>query len=225
MSRKAVSPDTQTSVLLKSRRRCCICFSLTRDTGLKVGQIAHVDRDNKNSAEDNLVFLCFDHHDEYDSRTSQRKGFTAGEIKSFRNELHSAIGKAFSLPVHFGNVTFSPEDPFAGQYIRLDDDTASSAEITLTPLGDALDSYPRYAVTGFALFGKNREFGPNFGELSFIGTLLDNVIEFYSPDEIDSECHSIHLLFNDRSLTVKESNFFGIYGFGVTFIGEHERRP
>jgi len=79
MARKRVPSNTQTAVLVRSRRRCCICFGLHRDLELKGGQIAHLDHDSTNSAEDNLAYLCLDHHDEYDSSTSQRKGLTVGE--------------------------------------------------------------------------------------------------------------------------------------------------
>lgn len=56
----------------------------------KSGQIAHLDRDSNNASEDKLAFLCLHHHDEYDSPSSQRKGFTIGEVKSFRKELYDA---------------------------------------------------------------------------------------------------------------------------------------
>ena len=81
MSRKFVSHEVQASVLVKSRRRCCICFGLNRDAALKSGQIAHLDKDSSNHSEENLVFLCFHHHDEYDSTSSQRKNLTLGEVK------------------------------------------------------------------------------------------------------------------------------------------------
>jgi hypothetical protein len=101
----------QKTVLLRSRRRCCICFGLDRDTTIKVGQIAHLDRDNSNNSEENLAFLCFIHHDEYDSKTSQSKGFTSEEFIQFREELYGAIDKVLSIDVHFGAVTLPREDP------------------------------------------------------------------------------------------------------------------
>ena len=63
----------------------------------KKGQIAHIDQDNTNSEFENLVFLCFEHHDEYDSKTSQSKGFTAGELKLFRNELDEYVKTELKL--------------------------------------------------------------------------------------------------------------------------------
>lgn len=86
--RKKVSDATQAEVLVKSRRRCCICFGLNRDDSIKRGQIAHVDKDSSNSVEDNLVFLCFDHHDGFDSTTRQSKNLTQAEVKAYRDELY-----------------------------------------------------------------------------------------------------------------------------------------
>jgi hypothetical protein len=86
--RKPVSPRNQVKVLVKSRRRCCVCFGLNRDDSIKKGQIAHLDQDPKNSNERNLAFLCFMHHDEYDSRTSQSKNLTMGELTRYKSELH-----------------------------------------------------------------------------------------------------------------------------------------
>jgi len=58
---------------------------------LKQGQIAHLDHDNTNDDLDNLAFLCFSHHDQYDSTTSQSKGLREGEVKKFREELYARM--------------------------------------------------------------------------------------------------------------------------------------
>lgn len=61
------------------------------DFGEKKGQIAHLDRNPANNELDNLAWLCFDHHDQYDSRTSQSKGLTIGEVKRYRGQLYQAV--------------------------------------------------------------------------------------------------------------------------------------
>ena len=58
---------------------------------MKKGQIAHLDGNWANNAEDNLAFLCFDHHDEYDSKTSQSKGLTEQEVKAYRKQLYQEV--------------------------------------------------------------------------------------------------------------------------------------
>ena len=89
--RKPIAPKDQTGVLLSSQRRCCLCFGLHGDIELKVGQIAHLDRDPSNSDPDNLAWLCFEHHNEYDSRQSQGKGLTILEVKAYRDRLYKTI--------------------------------------------------------------------------------------------------------------------------------------
>ena len=89
--REKVAKDVEAEVLVRSRRRCCICYGLYREIGVKPGQIAHLDRDPTNSTMDNLVFLCLDHHNEYDSKTSQEKGFTKVEVICYRDELYKAM--------------------------------------------------------------------------------------------------------------------------------------
>lgn len=71
-----------------------MCFGLNFDSGRKPGQIAHVDRNRENNRPGNLVFLCLDHHNEYDSRTSQAKGISRKEIKHHRDSLYDYVEKA-----------------------------------------------------------------------------------------------------------------------------------
>jgi hypothetical protein len=83
----------QELTLINSGRRCCFCFGLYGDLALKKGQIAHLDHNHQNDTLDNLAFLCFEHHDEYDSRTSQSKGLTIDEAKHYRERLYVEIEK------------------------------------------------------------------------------------------------------------------------------------
>ena len=52
------------------------------------GQIAHINQDRSDNALENLAYLCFEHHDEFDSKTSQSKALTSGEVRHFRARLH-----------------------------------------------------------------------------------------------------------------------------------------
>ena len=74
---------------------------------MKAGQIAHLDRDKANAALDNLAFLCFEHHDRYDSRTSQSKNFSIAEVKAYREELYRGV-----LPLlEMSSAQHSPPPP------------------------------------------------------------------------------------------------------------------
>src|SRR6476469_2486991 len=109
MERKRTAPTTEANVLVRSRRRCAICFGLNRDVDTKQGQIAHIDHDSSNDKPGNLVFLCLEHHDKYDSRTSQSKGFTEDEIKRYRVELDDFLASSTFWPgyVPVGNTEIS----------------------------------------------------------------------------------------------------------------------
>lgn len=93
--RVKTNSQVQDAILIESRRRCCICFGLERDFDRKKGQIAHLDGNPGNAAANNLVFLCWNHHDEFDSRTSQSKNLTQGEVRRFREELFERIRETF----------------------------------------------------------------------------------------------------------------------------------
>lgn len=101
-NRAAIRPDVIADVLVSSRRRCCICFALAGDFEEKKGQLAHLDRDATSSAIENLVFLCLEHHDEYDSRTSQSKGLSVEEVRRYRAQLERFI--ANSLPLSEADI-------------------------------------------------------------------------------------------------------------------------
>lgn len=83
--------NDETTVLLKSARRCALCFGLNGDLDEKTGQIAHLDRDASDGREENLVWLCMRHHSHYDSKTSQHKNYTLREVRAAREKLYEAI--------------------------------------------------------------------------------------------------------------------------------------
>jgi hypothetical protein len=97
LSRKKVPTDIETAVLIKSARRCPVCFHMDGDLRQKPGQIAHLDKDPSNWAEHNLAWVCLPHHSEYDSTTSQHKNYTIAEIKEMRRRLFDAIAEGQHL--------------------------------------------------------------------------------------------------------------------------------
>lgn len=90
-TRQKAVEEVQTGVLMKSARRCALCFYLNNDLREKIGQIAHIDQNPSHSTEEYLVFLCIEHHSLYDSKTSQHKNYTAGEIREMKKSLLGAI--------------------------------------------------------------------------------------------------------------------------------------
>jgi hypothetical protein len=81
---------------------------------MKLGQLAHLDQDPANSKEDNLAFLCLEHHAVYDSRPSQYKGFTVAEVKIARSSLHQEIER-----LQERSTNHRPLDPFEEELGRL----------------------------------------------------------------------------------------------------------
>ncbi|MSU49151.1 MAG: hypothetical protein EXS37_08730 [Opitutus sp.] len=125
--RVAIPAATETEVLTKCRRRCCVCYGLYGDLETKPGQIAHLDGNHTNAGADNLAWLCLGHHDQLDTRTSQSKGLTSNEVKSFRTELWRAVERN----EHF-NGRDHPSKP--------------ASKVTATPYDLVIDRSPREAV-------------------------------------------------------------------------------
>lgn len=93
--RKRLTAAEETPVLMESMRRCCLCYGLDDDGRRKPGQIAHLDRNPANNASDNLMFLCLNHHGEYDSTSRQAKGFTAEEVRAYHAKMVAAENAGF----------------------------------------------------------------------------------------------------------------------------------
>jgi hypothetical protein len=92
-ARKSIPQATQVGILVESRRRCALCFHLDDDLSVKDGQLAHIDRNRDNDAEDNLVFLCLVHHNQYDTRPSQSKGWLPAELAEIKRRFRQAIAE------------------------------------------------------------------------------------------------------------------------------------
>ncbi|MGR3640102.1 hypothetical protein [Alterinioella nitratireducens] len=216
-SRKRVLTGIEAQVLMLSRRRCCVCFGLNRDAALKAGQIAHIDKDNSNNSLTNLAFLCLDHHDEYDSVTSQRKGLTKHEVLQYRDELHKFVDASIRRDVPFGSLDLEYSPALSGHFIRLEP-SQDSAEITITPLPSTFEGREQVHVSGHAFWGTHRPFGPNMGALDFIMELIDESTAAYARDDYKITIH----LSGDR-LSVMEENWPGVHGMNVTFCGEYKK--
>jgi hypothetical protein len=67
---------------------------------VRKGQIAHLNHDRSDSRFENLVFLCLEHHDDYDSRTSQSKGFLIDEVREYRDRLYDRNPESKTFAAH-----------------------------------------------------------------------------------------------------------------------------
>jgi hypothetical protein len=123
MNRKQTPAEIEAAVLLSSARRCTLCFHLSCDLTEKLGQIAHLDGDPSNYAEDNLAFMCLVHHTLFDSKTSQHKNYTIKEVKTARTRLYQAIAQdrhaAVAVPFVLTNRETIADQLFFGQRTQL----------------------------------------------------------------------------------------------------------
>jgi hypothetical protein len=158
MARKPIPDSTQVKILMKSRRRCCLCWGFKGEDVVKKGQIAHLDGKNSNCKEDNLVFLCLEHHDEYDSTPRQSKGLREQEVRKWRDELYKRtsgvlagsaaddVFKRFSCHANSIIAALSHVDnrsPFVGIEEHLKGIAKAGEELGIpTPIEVATDSYP-----------------------------------------------------------------------------------
>lgn len=67
-------------------------FLANRDE-VRKGQIAHLNRRRDDPGFENLVWLCLEHHDEFDSRPSQSKGLTPDEVRQYRDRLYRIVSE------------------------------------------------------------------------------------------------------------------------------------
>ena len=89
--RQAIHKDVETRILVASRRRCCLCYFVKHIKTERKGQIAHLSGDPSHTSFDDLVFLCLEHHDEFDGRTRQAKGLTEHEVRHYRDKLYEEL--------------------------------------------------------------------------------------------------------------------------------------
>jgi hypothetical protein len=119
--RRASERLAEKDVLTASRRRCCLCVFLNKCDEVCRGQIAHLNRNPNDSRFENLVFLCLAHHDEYDGRTSQSKGFVTDEVREYRDRLYAKN----QFEAHPKSAAILAPLPHALQYAELSERSAT----------------------------------------------------------------------------------------------------
>jgi len=93
-----MASKSESEVLVRSGRRCCLCYGLGGHFDVKPGQIAHLDGKPDHNHLNNLAFLCFEHHDQYDGSTSQSKGITREEVLFYRDVLYRDVERGLPRP-------------------------------------------------------------------------------------------------------------------------------
>ncbi|WP_157682237.1 phage integrase SAM-like domain and Arm DNA-binding domain-containing protein [Mucilaginibacter mallensis] len=174
----------------------------------------HLDHNPSNNSIDNLAFLCFDHHDQYDTKTSQSKNLNIIEVKHYKRELNKYINERWGVEL----ATIKDLNHYNGIY--LNDGDYAGASLTIL----ALDNN-KVQIKGSAVWGKGRPYGPNIGELDFISEIDDNKIKF--EDQLDYFKIRIDITLYGHKLKVEESYMphrFGYFGMNVSFEGEYYKK-
>ena len=117
-NRRHTPKAVELSVLSRSKRRCALCFALAGDLTEKQGQIAHLDHNPADWAEDNLAFLCLNHHSVYDSTTSQHKNYTLAEVKKARNDLYAAVQRDQHTPAPPNEYQTQSEESLTSRHTK-----------------------------------------------------------------------------------------------------------
>jgi len=78
----------------------------------KEGQLAHINRKPNDNRQENLAFLCLPHHDEYDTKRSQSKGLTPGELRKYVTKLYAYFDSQVTTNV-------APSDGLFAEYQSL----------------------------------------------------------------------------------------------------------
>lgn len=216
MTRKAVPTKVETEVLSKSRRRCALCYGINRFQEAVTGQIAHIDRNSSNSSFDNLVFLCLEHHDKYDSTSRQSKNYTQNELKKYRDELYSDLEKSLSVPSNFFTSATYDNDEYSGKFLHTTENRESTIEIKHI-------SGNKYVIDGISLYGTKHPGGPNIGELCEIGTLDSNILTFsdINNNGYNDEKYTITITFYGETIDVEDTYSSFRFGAGVSFSGKY----
>lgn len=138
-SRPRIPAAIETALLIQSKRICALCFGLNNDMREKAGQIAHLNGNRNDNRFENLVWLCFEHHDRFDSTTSQSKNLTSGEVKVHRDNLYSTRARE-----GVGHQEMDAARSFLRRYSEIFDAVfASGSELAYMIDSGTLDSIAR----------------------------------------------------------------------------------
>lgn len=181
MVRKSIPPKVQAQVLLKSKRRCALCFGINQDCSERFGQIAHLNGNHADNQFENLVWLCLEHHDRFDSTTSQTKNYTQREVRIYRDNLYQS----------YDNLQFDDSEVEAVRnYLR---EYSSIFHILFSQYSDIVDSID-YDLMRFMtelrdswIYSNFRSFNPTIRNIQ--DQITNNIIglrSLYSTDMYNS---------------------------------------
>ncbi len=89
--RRTIPVNKADEVMFRSDLLCCICEN-------RGDQIHHIDSNPDNNEIDNLVLLCFKHHDEVTSQGGLSRRLSPGLLRNYRASLYRKVEARRKLP-------------------------------------------------------------------------------------------------------------------------------
>lgn len=218
MTRKPIPSDVQADVLTRSRRRCALCYFIDDNKLARPGQIAHLNGNSSNSNFENLVFLCLEHHDKYDSKTSQTKNYTQIEVVRWRDKLYEK---------HSTCEYSKQEVVLLQEYLRKYSYVFTYILAKYTELASKIDYSVRDSLIELCEYWDTnnlRSFNPHIREIQdLITTNINDILGVYELHIYDWIEQWIRFDSQNFSLSILQSKEVEIKGF-VDAIAYHHKR-
>lgn len=131
VSRNTIPVETEQEILYRADLQCCVC-------NRRGAHIHHIDGNPANNDFDNLVLLCFQHHDEVEKKGGIRRKLSPDLLKRYRDEWYDRvrIRRERQTAVLGGEASGSDQSDVFYQ-LSLDASIALEAERLARDLADA----------------------------------------------------------------------------------------
>ena len=103
----------------------------------------------------------------------------------------------------------------SGKYTRETEDESATLEVNLLPDG-------KVHIRGMVLWGRNRKYGPNIGELDFKSLIKNGRVEY--TEKMGTRHYKLELTFVEGGLSAKEEGISTNFGLNVKFAGEYKKK-
>jgi hypothetical protein len=90
MSRKAIAMKLRLKLMYDSQYLCAVCQQ-------RGSHIHHIDKDNSNNQEDNLVVLCTNHHDDAHTKRELSQNLTPSALRDAKRKWLTSVDEQRSL--------------------------------------------------------------------------------------------------------------------------------
>jgi len=104
----------------------------------------------------------------------------------------------------------------SGKYTRETEDESATLEVNVLPDG-------KVHIRGMSLWGTNRKYGPNIGEIDFKASIKNRRVE-YTERMGKRQHYKLELTFVEGGLLAKEEGISTNFGLNVTFAGEYKKK-